>query len=47
MFSDELKNISWEETTERIARDCHGRWLDTHLMERRAAADEPEGFKKL
>ena len=32
---------------ERIARDCHGRWLDTYLMERRAAADEPEGFKKL
>ena len=32
---------------ERIARDCHGRWLDTYLMERRANADEPEGFKKL
>ena len=32
---------------ERIARDCHGRWLDTFLMERRAAADEPEGYKKL
>ena len=32
---------------ERIARDCHGRWLDTYLMERRAQADEPEGFKKL
>ena len=32
---------------ERIARDCHGRWLDTYLMERRAKADEPEGFKKL
>ena len=32
---------------ERIARDCHGHWLDTYLMERRAAADEPEGFKKL
>ena len=31
----------------RIARDCHGHWLDTYLMERRAAADEPEGFKKL
>ena len=31
----------------RIARDCQGRWLDTYLMERRAAADEPEGFKKL
>lgn len=30
---------------ERIARDCHGHWLDTYLMERRAAADEPEGFK--
>ena len=32
---------------ERIARDCHGRWLDTFLMERRCAADEPEGYKKL
>jgi hypothetical protein len=32
---------------ERIARDCRGHWLDTYLMERRAAADEPEGFKKL
>ena len=32
---------------ERIARDCHGRWLDTFLMERRATADEPEGYKKL
>ena len=32
---------------ERIARDCHGRWLDTYLMERRAKADEPEGIKKL
>ena len=30
---------------ERIARDCHGRWLDTYLMERRAKADEPEGIK--
>ena len=32
---------------ERIARDFHGRWLDTYLMERRAKADEPAGFKKL
>ena len=32
---------------ERIARDCHGRWLDTYLMERRCAADEPAGYKKL
>ena len=32
---------------ERIARDCHGRWLDTYLMERRAKANEPEGIKKL
>ena len=32
---------------ERIARDCHGRWLDTYLMERRAKADEPAGYKKL
>ena len=32
---------------ERIARDCHGRWLDTFLMERRCKADEPVGFKKL
>ena len=32
---------------ERIARDCHGRWLDTYLMERRCAADEPSGYKKL
>ena len=32
---------------ERIARDCHGRWLDTFLMEYRAAANEPEGYKKL
>lgn len=32
---------------ERIARDCHGRWLDTYLMERRCAADEPEGYAKL
>ena len=32
---------------ERIARDCHGRWLDTWLMERRCAADEPPGYKKL
>lgn len=31
---------------ERIARDCHGRWLDTYLMERRCAADEPSGYKK-
>ncbi len=30
---------------ERIARDCHGRWLDTFLMEYRAAANEPEGYK--
>lgn len=32
---------------ERIARDCHGRWLNTYLMERRCAADEPAGYKKL
>ena len=32
---------------ERIARDCHGRWLDTYLMERRCASDEPPGFRKL
>lgn len=32
---------------ERIARDCHGRWLDTYLMELRCAADEPAGYKKL
>ena len=32
---------------ERIARDCHGRWLDTYLMERRCTADEPSGYKKL
>ncbi len=32
---------------ERIARDCHGNWLDTYLMERRAGDDEPAGFKKL
>ena len=32
---------------ERIARDCHGRWLDTFLMEYRASANEPEGYKKL
>ena len=32
---------------ERIARDCHGRWLDTYLMERRAKADEPVGYKRL
>ena len=32
---------------ERIARDCHGRWLDTYLMERRCATDEPAGYKKL
>lgn len=32
---------------ERIARDCHGQWLDTFLMERRAAADEPVGYRKL
>lgn len=32
---------------ERIARDCHGRWLDTYLMERRAKADEPAGYKRL
>ena len=32
---------------ERIARDCHGRWLDTWLMERRCPADEPPGYKKL
>lgn len=32
---------------ERIARDCHGRWLDTYLVERRCEADEPEGYNKL
>lgn len=32
---------------ERIARDCHGRWLDTYLMERRCADDEPEGYARL
>ena len=32
---------------ERIARDCHGRWLDTFLMEHRCPEDEPEGFRKL
>ncbi len=32
---------------ERIARDCHGRWLDTWLMERRCADDEPPGYKYL
>lgn len=32
---------------ERIARDCHGQWLDTFLMERRASADEPSGYRKL
>ncbi len=32
---------------ERIARDCHGHWLDTFLMERRALPDEPLGYKKL
>lgn len=32
---------------ERIARDCHGRWLDTYLMERRCKDDEPVGYKKL
>ena len=32
---------------ERIARDCHGRWLDTYLMERRCADDEPAGYAKL
>ena len=32
---------------ERIARDCHGRWLDTWLMERRCAAAAPPGYKKL
>ena len=32
---------------ERIARDCHGRWLDTYLMEHRCKADEPTGYKKL
>lgn len=32
---------------ERIARDCHGRWLDTFLMERRCAADEPKGYSRL
>jgi len=30
-----------------LARDCRGHWRDAYLMERRAAADEPEGFKKL
>ena len=32
MFSDELKNISWEETTERIARmtDNDGIYLVVH-----------------
>lgn len=32
---------------ERIARDCHGQWLDTFLMERRTPADEPAGYRKL
>lgn len=32
---------------ERIARDCHGRWLDTYLVERRCADDEPAGYAKL
>ena len=32
---------------ERIARDCHGRWLDTFLMERRCKDDEPSGYRKL
>ena len=32
---------------ERIARDCHGRWLDTFLMEHRCKEDEPTGYKKL
>ena len=32
---------------ERIARDCHGRWLDTLLMERRCKDDEPSGYRKL
>ena len=32
---------------ERIARDCHGRWLDTWLMERRCAPNEPAGYYKL
>ena len=32
---------------ERIARDCHGRWLDTYLMERRCPADEPPGYNRL
>lgn len=32
---------------ERIARDCHGQWLDTYLVERRTSPDEPTGFKKL
>ena len=32
---------------ERSARDCHGRWLDTFLMERRCKDDEPSGYRKL
>lgn len=32
---------------ERIARDCHGQWLDTFLMERRTADDEPVGYHRL
>lgn len=32
---------------ERIARDCHGRWLDTFLMEHRSQDDEPAGSFKL
>ena len=32
---------------ERIARDCHGRWLDTFLMEHRSQDDEPAGYFKL
>ncbi len=32
---------------ERIARDCHGHWLDTYLMERRCVSDEPTGYKKI
>lgn len=32
---------------ERIARDCHGRWLDTFLIEHRCKEDEPTGYKKL
>ena len=42
----------WEETHGRPAGEedveaVYGRWLDTYLMERRAKADEPAGYKKL